>query len=76
METEDFKVIEENNRVHALELATSRPEKVETVASLRAQLAEAKEDIALLEAKNQVLEVELQKAKRIVKRQMEQYLDV
>lgn len=74
METEDFKILEENNRLHTLELETSRAEntrKDETIANLRAQLAHAKEDIALLEAKNQVLGMELKKANRIEKRQLE-----
>lgn len=47
--------MEENTRLHALELKTSRTvnmRKDETIASRRAQLADAKEDIALLEAKN------------------------
>lgn len=65
VKTEGFKISEENNRLHALELETSRAEntrKDETIANLRAQLAHAKEDIALLEVKNQVLGMELKKA--------------
>lgn len=44
----------------------------ETIANLRAQLADAKEDTATREAKNKLLGMELKKTKRIESRQIKQ----
>ena len=64
-----FQIMEEMSR-------TENTSKDEIIANLRTQLADAKEDIEVLEVKNKGPGMELQKAKRIEKRQLEQQLSV